>query len=285
MADNGGFVFDGVAINSIGLEYAPDKSETYVYKPAPHTIHQEVFEAHSGGVYYGHSLQPKVFVLRCYYFLNEIADGLMYNIYKTFKIGRKGQLCFDKRPWLYYNVVITDVSTEEMFNHLNGIVTIKATAYDPRGYSNITESDGTDDVKNNSQLLTAAEKASLPANPTGPFTFDTHFHFYNGGTANAKPIVKISGNIPNGTAITNLTTGQSIVLAAYNGSEELNIDCRTGKIYFTGGTPAFLYHRSGFIEIQPSRMTNEIEWDDILLHVPSGGNITNFDVQFNNTFE
>ena len=266
MADNGGFTFAGVAINTLGLEYAPEKSETYVYKPATSNVHQEVFDSHDGGYYYGSSRQPKTFTLKCYYFLQEIDEGLMYKIYKNFPIGKKGNLIFDRRPWLTYKVVITKVDTADLKNRLNGTITITATCYKPFGYATITqntETEGTaayNSIKNNSTILTPTEYAALPANPTGPYTSDTHFHFYNGGTVNAKPLVKIKGDIPNNTSIANLTTGKAITLAAVNtGTNTLCIDCDSGKVYMedTSGnkTFAFLYHKTGFIEIQPSEVT------------------------------
>ena len=86
----GGFSFCGTDIATIGLEYAPELENTYVYKPAKARIHEETFDGHNGGYYYGSSLEPKEFVLRCYFEEKEIDRGLMARVENLFREGRSG---------------------------------------------------------------------------------------------------------------------------------------------------------------------------------------------------
>ena len=110
----GGFSFCGIDIADIGLEYAPDNDETYIYAPAESNIHEETFEGHDGGYSYGASREPKVFTLRCFYEDKHVAKGLMAKIFDLFRVGRKGLLIFKRRPWCYYYATVTakpDITT------------------------------------------------------------------------------------------------------------------------------------------------------------------------------
>ena len=128
----GGFSFCGVDIADIGLEYAPDNKDTYVYAPAESNIHEETFEGHDGGYSYGASKQPKEFILRCYYENKHIAQGVMAKALDLFRVGKKGMLIFKRRPWCYYYATVTarpDIS--EMYSYLNGLITITMKTYYP----------------------------------------------------------------------------------------------------------------------------------------------------------
>ena len=97
VAPVGGFSFDGVDIKDIGLHYAPENANTYVYRPSAYELHEEAFAAHDGGYFYGTTVKPKDFVLRCYYEAKHIKDGIMRNTFDLFKRGRKGKLVFRER--------------------------------------------------------------------------------------------------------------------------------------------------------------------------------------------
>ena len=116
----GGFTYRGVDIAELGLEYAPEIEETYVYRPAASTLPDETFDGHNGGYYYGITYQPKEFTLRCFFEEERIDRGVMAKVYATFKKGSSGRLVFQRRPWCYYNVVIEDVlSTIEVIENDN----------------------------------------------------------------------------------------------------------------------------------------------------------------------
>lgn len=58
----GGFSFCGVDIAKYGLYYAPEDENTYVYGSGEYATHDETFDGHDGGYWYGTTLQPKEFV-------------------------------------------------------------------------------------------------------------------------------------------------------------------------------------------------------------------------------
>jgi len=127
----GEFSFCGVDIASIGLEYAPEAKDTYVYAPAKANVHEETFDGHDGGYAYGASKEPKEFILRCYYEEEHIAKGLMANVHNLFKVGKKGVLIFKRRPWCYYYATVTDIDTSDIYTYMNGLIVITMKAYYP----------------------------------------------------------------------------------------------------------------------------------------------------------
>ena len=62
-----GFIFDGVDIETIGLEYAPEMSQTFVYAGSTFKNFEESSDGQDGSYYYGNTLQPKQFQLRCFF--------------------------------------------------------------------------------------------------------------------------------------------------------------------------------------------------------------------------
>lgn len=261
----GGFSFCGVDIADLGLEYAPDNANTYVIKPTKSKIHEQVFDGHHGGVYYGSTKQPKDFALRCFYEGQNIHDGILTCIYSLFTTGRTGRLVFQKSPWCYYNATVIDVDTSQMFNFLNGCVIIRLRAYHPFALSDLTNISNKDEydinVCDNTALL--YENISMPpvqlASETS-ITEQTSFIVYNGGTETATVAIEIAGEAT-GVTIANKTTGQAckfINLKKQQTSDEgkyIVSDGMTGKTIITNGTTselAFLYHDYGFIELAPA---------------------------------
>lgn len=265
MPDCGGFTFCGVPVKNVGLEYSPELSQTYVYRPTTSNIMADTFEAHDGGYYYGHARQPKVFTLKCYYFLTEIRSGLMKNVYDLFRIGKRGKLVFDKRDWLYYEVVITKINSEEMYNHLNGIITIEATAYEPYGYTDTTYSQ-VEDVKLNSNIPnTSKELITLAGSlPTTSQAGTSTIELINYGTEPSPLIFGYKSNTDNTNApaisMYSQTTNQLLEMYACTFSSAahfLYIDGQSGKVYTAassgvGVSPAFYYHKRGFITLVPA---------------------------------
>ena len=45
----GGFTFCGVDIADIGLDYAPELADTFVYAPSRVRVHEETIDTHDGG--------------------------------------------------------------------------------------------------------------------------------------------------------------------------------------------------------------------------------------------
>ena len=269
----GGFSFCGVDIADIGLEYAPENKDTYVYAPAVSDVHEETFEGHDGGYSYGASRRPKEFILRCYYEDTHIAKGVMAKAYDLFRIGRKGMLVFKRRPWCYYYATVTNIDASGVYSYLNGLFVITLKAYYPyaRGYNvtnditedaaykhlfyNIVTDPYHSEIMQNTAIL---DKDYMVPNTTFEnITTQKSIVLYNPGTERAKVDIVISGNAGNGVTIANKATNQSCRYVAFNTSNNdfIYTDGINGKTVIDSDgakTLAFLYHDYGFIELEPA---------------------------------
>lgn len=261
----GGFTFDGVDIADLNLEYAPELTNTYVYKPAAAKNHEQVFDGHDGGYYYGSSTQPKEFTLRCFYEAQHVSGGVMTRIYNTFKRGKTGRLVFKKRPWCWYTATVTNVEAGQMFNFENGVVSISLKAYYPFARSDYlgipAGSEYRESMLANSALIdeNVVSFATSFANVGEPIQAEQSILLYNPGTERAKVAIRIAGDVGTGISIDNNTTGQSSRFVAITpdvcaNNYYIQSDGLSGQTVLTNGTvvkPGFLYHDYGFIELDP----------------------------------
>ena len=261
----GGFSYKGLDIADLGLDYAPEIENTYAYRPATTNIHEETFDGHHGGYYYGASKQPKEFILRCFFEEERIDRGIMAKVYSVFKVGSSGKLIFQRRPWCYYYVVITEV-TEDFTNYLNGLVTIKAKAYYPYARSDVYYSIRTDvdyaDLMSNTAVV---EKKTMLL-PTSidcsqDITSAKTIYLLNPGTEPAAVGIEIAGDAPSGVYITNRTTGDQCKFVALTKAattqegKYLYTDPINGRTVMRGGAKdevCFLYHDYGFLYLEPA---------------------------------
>ena len=212
----GGFTYRGVDIAELGLEYAPEIEETYVYRPAASTLHDETFDGHNGGYYYGITYQPKEFTLRCFFEEERIDRGVMAKVYATFKKGSSGRLVFQRRPWCYYNVVIEDVLSD-FKNYLNGLVTIKAKAYYPYARSDVQYAYRTNphypELMSNTAIVTSPDMLlSGEIDCSEDITTEKYVYLLNPGTEPAPLGIEIAGDAISGVYITNQTTEEQMKL-------------------------------------------------------------------------
>ena len=133
---NGGFSFCGVNISQLGLYYAPELQDTYVYGNAATSPEEDVFTARKGGILYGTSIKPKDFKLRCVFEDKHINDTIVDTVLNFFTSGKSGKLIFDNRDWLWYNATVINVDTSPT-NYANGTITINFKAYYPFARTNI----------------------------------------------------------------------------------------------------------------------------------------------------
>jgi len=257
------FSFCGKDVTDIGLKYAPDNSNTYIYNSAETNIQEQTFEGHDGGYFYGVTKQPKVFQLRCYYEDESVLNGLMTRISHMFKIGRSGKLVFTVRPWLYYVATVVDVDTSKLINAKNGLVLITMKAYYPFGRTDVKYIDK-DDPYSDDMLMNSAmfEEDINPVCSIGTSTSSLSHPLliYNGGTERAAVKVDIAGDVGSGVTIYNETTGQEMeFMGLHEGSTSEYVECDglTGNCYWVSnnqaknGKNAFIYHSQGFIELEP----------------------------------
>lgn len=272
----GGFSFCGVDIADLGIEYAPENKDTYVYRPSKSNVYEETFDGHNGGYFFGASKQPKEFVLRCYYEDKHMAKGLMARIYDLFRVGQSGKLIFSQRPWCYYYATVTDFDDSTVYNYMNGLFVITMKAYYPYARACNVTNDNTEDaayrhlfynkvtdpchteIMQNTAVLEREEMISALSfeNPAS-----SSILLYNPGTERAKVSLVIKGQVGNeagdGITIHNRTTNQTCKYVAFNteGNEYIYTDGINGKtIIDQDGIQrlAFLYHDHGFIELEPS---------------------------------
>ena len=264
----GGFTFCGIDIADIGLEYAPEQKDTYVYAPTKANVHEETFEGHDGGYSYGAYKEPKVFTLRCFYEEKHIARGVMAKFYNLFRVGKSGMLIFKRRPWCYYYATVTEIDADDMRNYMNGLIVITMKAYYPfargveingRLFTNLETDLYHDEIMLNTGLLDkpGMELPTSFGSNSSPITSQLIVPLYNPGTENAKVSLMIAGQAGDGVTIYNRTTDQTCRYVAFNtsGGEYIYTDGINGKTILDNGstkTLAFLYHDYGFIELAPS---------------------------------
>lgn len=126
----GNFTFCGVDVATLGIRYAPDMTGTYVYTQTWNPSVQ-TFEGFHGGIYYGETVQPKEFRLRCYFEDQNINEGVLDRVWNLFSHGRTGRLVFKERPWVWYIATAGGVDVSQLRNYRNGFVTIILRAYCP----------------------------------------------------------------------------------------------------------------------------------------------------------
>ena len=131
------FSFCGIDIESLGLSYAPEIENTYIFKPANSISHIETSDAHNGGYYYGSNYEPKEFTLRCFFEEKSIETRALPEVYRLFRVGASGKLIFSRSPWCYYYATVTDPIELNLTNYLNGSVTIHMKAMYPFARSDI----------------------------------------------------------------------------------------------------------------------------------------------------
>ena len=260
----GGFTFDGTDIADLGLEYAPELNNTYIYKPASYKTHEQVFDGHHGGYYYGSTVQPKDFTLRCIYEGHKITDGFMTNLFHVFRRDKVGKLVFQKRPWCWYVATVMNVNIDQLLNFENGVVTITLRAHYPfarSDYSVIPENSEyeTDMLKNSGMMPYGWQDTVSFASDQNTITSDKTLLVYNPGTERAKVAVRIAGDVGTGVSLANVQTEQSMRFVAISrttcpGSFYVQCDGLNGQTTLTNGrtsSPGFLYHDYGFIELEP----------------------------------
>lgn len=289
----GGFTFCGYDIADFNLEYAPENENTYVYRPSVTNVHEEVFEGHNGGYYYGAYREPKEFILRCFYEEKDIDRGLMSKVFQFFKTGKSGELIFKRMPWYAYYATVIDVNDRDMLNYRNGLITITMKAGYPfaRGV-NVSEPYTNehlfyslpidkyhDKVIQNTGLFAKPEMVPQMSFTDIQLTAPNNKTIYlaNPGTERAAVGLIVAGNAGSGIIIANKTTKQECKIVGLSRAvttgknKELYIDGISGKTVLRDSISSeisFLYHSGGFIEIEP---TNPVIRN---LYVASVGNNT-----------
>lgn len=107
----GGFTFCGVDIEKYHLYYAPEGKDTYIYGAGEYKVHDSEFDGHDGGYWYGATLEPKEFTLRCFFEDATLKDFDAWD--HLFGRNKGGKLVFDDRPHLWYMARVVEYNRPE----------------------------------------------------------------------------------------------------------------------------------------------------------------------------
>jgi len=259
------FYIDGIDVEDLGLHYAPEVkgNDTYVWNPAAAKVAEQIFESHDGGYYYGKSLQPKEFILRCYYEQTPQEEGLLNEVLQFFYVGRLCTLSFERRPWLYYNVRITNVDINTMYNFQNGLVIIRAKAYTPYSYSSKEYNDydtSTWDYNilyNNSNIWNSGSilypTKSLISSSTSISTVGNNYYLYNPGDEPVNAKITVCANATAGLSIKSLTNNSQCLVQPITTDKTIIIDGESAKTYDSSGNMCFQYHKAGYLTLNPDK--------------------------------
>lgn len=265
----GGFSFCGVDIATIGLEYAPEIENTYIYHPSKSRIFDETFDSHAGGYYYGQTREPKEFSLRCIFEGKEIDRGIMGRIFHLFRPGNTGKLVFDRRPWCEYIATVIDIDDTQFTNYLNGIIVIEMKAYYPfstydtmwvpQNYEDFSRAMSNTALFEKEEMVPRMKYGSVSI-PITETIKEAPIILPNPGTELAPVGIEIAGDVGDGVTITNMSTGQTCRFVGLTASEFdgektwLYLDSLTGKTLKVkdGKTSLqFINHERGFLHLAP----------------------------------
>ena len=260
---HGGFTFCGVDIADLGIEYAPEIEHTYVYKPAETQIHEETFDGHDGGYYYGAWKNPKEFKLRCV-FEERIDRGLLAKVYALFKVGKSGKLVFQRRPWCYYYATVSEpIDDSELKTYLSGTFVITMKAYYPFArcdqFFNLRTDPYHYEIMENTALFD--HDGMIPETDFTDLSMETPVLLANPGTEPAALSIEIAGDTGAGVVIENKTNGTSCAFTPMTraGTTDIGayvrvngISGKTTLIRDLNQQSALIYHSQGFITLEPA---------------------------------
>lgn len=261
------FSFSGINISHFGVHYAPDRPDWHIWDDDYSVVNKTV-DSQDGGQWYGSSVRPKEFNLRCYF--EDITEFQLAFIIGLFERNRFGDLIFDERPWLVYKARITKrpniVKYPTPSGRYSGVITVYLTAYYPFAKSNIHVLEDNEDylglsdrLKNTTGILyrdrtPKVQDISESSRAIGQF----EFYLLNGGNAKADTVIRIAGDVGEGVVIHNATLGRSCKvtgLTEANTSSEgkwLEIYSQTGECFITNGNSrqnGWAHHDAGYIQL------------------------------------
>lgn len=257
------FTFNGVSCEEFGLKYAPDIRDMYIWKPVKSNIHQQTFDGHHGGYYYGATKQPKDITLRVFFEESKITEGILNRVESFYRVGTTGRLVFGRRPWIYYNATLINYDDSQLTNTYNGVITIQFRCFYPFGRSDLVDLDPAyelyDDVVANSMYATNIS-STCPKLHTN-LSVNTNFLLYNPGNEMADVAIEIQGTAGSGVTITNEATGQTCKITGITQANTTNVgkkfvcDSLNGFSYLTDGVNTEMkpeWHDLGFIQLAPA---------------------------------
>lgn len=263
-------IFNGVTLGDHGVFYAPETADWHSWSETYKTIDKSNDSQH-GGHWYGYSIEPKAFKLRCYF--EDLQMHELDYVLSLFAPGNIGSLSFSERPWATYIVRVTKpfelMKYPSQNGTLSGTVVFYTTAYYPFATCDQQTIEAVQadrpqdlaDMMNLTGIISNAQALAASNIPAAPITSQFTFLCNNAGNAMADTVLNIAGDVGTGVIIHNATTNQTckiVKLTAANSTDmnrELRVDSKTGRTYLLDGATtinAYQYHESGFIQLAPS---------------------------------
>ena len=265
-----GFSYNGIHCSTFQCEYIPDGKERW-FQEADFKIYSTDPSWKHGGYYFGNSAKIREFKLKCYF--EEITIATREKIRRWLGRNTKGKLIFDDRPFVYYNVRPSDVTSGEIYNDTgkySGTFTVVFTAYEPFGY--LTRKYNTSSTKDGAEDYCGMIASSLM--PAAPTVSDTSFQVYNPGTETCGLDIIIRGSTDNPIRFVNQRNGSVCVISSLPGSRYLDINGDTGFVKIktsvsgTAYEPGFAYHDKGYIRLEPCET-----WTDVAYTAAENGSL------------
>ena len=251
-----GFTYNGIHCSAYGVYYIPDASDRWYEDPEFENYQKDVTWK-NGGYHYGNAVKIRTISIKCYF--EEIDIATREKIRKWLKRDTSGQLIFDDKPFVYYNVRPSAVIPGKIYNDNNesysGTFEIKFTAEDPFGYltRKYNMSPAPDNASDYCGIIRGDEDA-----PIEPSTSGTYFTVYNPGTEDCGLSVVLAGSCSNPFRLFNQRNGSQCVISSLpSNGIYLDIDGDTGNVIAYANSPeidagnGFAYHDHGFIMLSP----------------------------------
>lgn len=249
-----GFSYNGIHCSSYGVYYVPDADARW-FKEAEYEVYRKEVAWHHGGYMYGAFAKIRTFTVACYF--EEITIATREQIRQWLRRDSSGQLVFDERPFVYYNVSPANVVPGKIYNDCgkySGVFTITFEAVDPFGYLTRKSNDGTED-DNAADYCGIIATSDMPAAPT---VSSRAFDVYNPGTEACGLIITVGGSCDNHFRFFNTTNKTQCVISSLPGTGtvlECNGDTGFVKVYMPN-TPeyydnGFAYHDYGMVRLEP----------------------------------
>lgn len=280
------FYIDEIPGEFFGLHLALENNNYITNLFDNSTTNIESLAATSGGaIFYGHNYSEKKFNVKCFYYIDDVKEGFLNDVYNFYNSGNKRKLYFSEFPWIEYEVVISKI-TNQVISSVAGTITLEIIC--PKGYGifrnpNVSSGDIYNRFINNTGYI-----KDVPINKYGEttktITSQTEFYLYSPSNRKTRTVIEITGSAADGLNIYNENTGDMLRLRAFDTSTftspytKLIVDSENGKTYLidntgTATTNGFKYHKAGLLSLAPS---NKIDIGDITSVVKNGSyyNIT-----------
>ena len=249
-----GFTYKGIHCSTYGIDYIPNAEDRW-FKGADFDVYDKDVSWKNGGYYYGNSAKNRVFNLKCYF--EEITVKTREDIRKWLHRNTNGQLIFDNMPFVYWNVIPTNIIPGEIYNDTgkySGTFTVEFTAYEPFGYLTRkynTQNDH-DDANDYCDLI---DQEDMPA---APATDGSSFDVYNPGREVCGTTIRLRGSTEKPFMFINAQNDTSCVfrdLPTNNLTLDINGDNGKVMVYpgtaISTGTNGFAYHDRGIVRLEP----------------------------------